>query len=50
MLGDRNPRFKQRAEQGELGDTVVFRVDPQEVKVLDFGQGAGAQAVQVIAV
>ena len=50
LIGTRNPKFRERAEKGELSDNVFFRVEPQEVKVLDFGKGAGSEAVQVIAV
>ncbi|AKG34159.1 hypothetical protein VK70_05860 [Paenibacillus durus ATCC 35681] len=50
QLSSRNPRFKERAEKGELQDTVIYKVDARELKVLDFSKGIGAGAVEVIAV
>lgn len=46
-IGERNPRFKERIAKGEAGDRVFYRVNPIEVKVVDFSKGAGANAVQV---
>jgi MFS family permease len=45
LIGARNPRFRQRAEKGELGDAALFRVTPQAVKVIDFSRGVGPAAV-----
>ncbi|MDT3427061.1 general stress protein 26 [Paenibacillus forsythiae] len=50
QLSSRNPRFKERAEKGELQDTVIYKVDARELKVLDFSKGIGPSAVEVIAV
>ena len=50
LISDRSPNFKARADKGELGNNVFFRVDAQEVKVLDFAKGVGPKAVEVIAV
>ncbi|BCG58582.1 pyridoxamine 5'-phosphate oxidase family protein [Paenibacillus sp. URB8-2] len=50
QLGSRNPRFKERAEKGLLQDTVFYKVNARELKVLDFSKGSGAGAVEVIAV
>ncbi|MBY9080278.1 pyridoxamine 5'-phosphate oxidase family protein [Paenibacillus sp. HN-1] len=49
-LGNRNPRFKERAEKGELASTAIFGIAASEIKVLDFAKGRGAEAVEVIAV
>lgn len=50
LIGDRNPRFKERFEKGEISDNVFFRLEPREVKILDFSKGIGPDAVQVITV
>ncbi|OPY58896.1 MAG: General stress protein 26 [Pelotomaculum sp. PtaU1.Bin035] len=50
LISDRSPNFKSRVENNEIIDTIFFRVDPKEVKVLDFSKGAGPNAVQVISV
>lgn len=47
LIGNRNPRFKERAGRDELNDNVFFQVNPQEIKVLDFSKGAGPQAIQL---
>ena len=50
LIGARNPGFKERFEKGEISDNIFFRVDPREVKILDFSKGIGPGAVQVITV
>lgn len=50
LIGNRNPRFKERAEKGEVKDTALFRVEPIEVKFLDFSKGIGADSAQVVPV
>ena len=50
LIADRSPNFKARAEKGELVNNIFFRVDAQEVKVLDFAKGVGPKAVEVITV
>lgn len=48
LLSARNPRFKERAEKGELKDTVIYKVKAKEVKYLDFAKGFGKEAIQEI--
>lgn len=48
VIGGRNKRFKERVEKGEIKDNIIYRVDPLQVKILDFSKGAGPNAVQVI--
>lgn len=50
LIGARNPRFKERAEKGELGDSAVFRVKPRSVNVVDLSRGRGPAAVTRFAV
>lgn len=50
LLSNRSPKFKEKVEKGELDNSVFFRVDPNEVKLLDFSKGIGPQAVEVITV
>jgi nitroimidazol reductase NimA-like FMN-containing flavoprotein (pyridoxamine 5'-phosphate oxidase superfamily) len=46
-LGARNPRFKERADKGQLGDTAIYAVTPTQAKVLDFAKGLGPAALTV---
>lgn len=48
LLGERKPRFLERVEKGEMNDSIFIRVDPEEIRILDFGRGRGSEAVQVI--
>jgi hypothetical protein len=48
LLSARNPRFKARAEKGELGDTAIFKIVPKEIKYLDYSKGFGAAGIQVL--
>jgi len=50
LLSAKSPRFKERAKKGEISNNTFFRVDPQEVKVVDFSKGVGQNAVEVIRV
>lgn len=46
ILADKNPRFRQRLEEGELDGLAVFKIIPKVVKTLDFGRGFGPEAVE----
>lgn len=46
LIGDRVPKFKERAELGNLKDSLFYRVDPSEATILDFSKGFGPAAVQ----
>jgi uncharacterized pyridoxamine 5'-phosphate oxidase family protein len=48
LLSARNPRFKVRAERGELSDTAIYLIRTTEIKYLDYANGAGPAAVQEI--
>jgi nitroimidazol reductase NimA-like FMN-containing flavoprotein (pyridoxamine 5'-phosphate oxidase superfamily) len=48
ILSARSPRFKARAEKGELQDSVIYRVSPSEIKYLDFSKGQGPESTQVL--
>jgi len=48
ILSARNPRFKGRAERGELGDTAIYRIHTTEIKYLDYSNGVGPAAIQEI--
>lgn len=41
LLSERNPRFRERVEKGGLSDTRIFRLNTQEVELLDYGKGFG---------
>ena len=44
-ISARSQNFRERAARGELGETALFRVDPTELRVIDFSNGVGAKAV-----
>ncbi|MCX7745378.1 MAG: pyridoxamine 5'-phosphate oxidase family protein [Clostridia bacterium] len=46
ILSKRNPRFKERAEKGELDQTAIFKFKPRSLKYLDFTNGIGPDAVR----
>jgi pyridoxine/pyridoxamine 5'-phosphate oxidase len=48
LLSARNPRFKVRAERGELSDTAIYLIRTTEIKYLDYANGIGPAAVQEI--
>jgi nitroimidazol reductase NimA-like FMN-containing flavoprotein (pyridoxamine 5'-phosphate oxidase superfamily) len=48
LIGGRNPRFKERVTKGEAKDAAFFKVEPIEVKFLDFSRGIGADSVKVV--
>ncbi len=50
LISRRNPRFKERAEKGELSGSALVRVTPTKVKVVDFSRGFGPAAVSSIEV
>ncbi|SRR6266568_6814818 len=41
LLSNRNPRFKERVDKGELPGTQIFRLNTEEVEFLDYGKGFG---------
>ena len=50
LISRRNPRFKERAERGQLSGSALVRVTPRKVKVVDFSRGIGPAAVSTIEV
>ena len=46
LLGARSQRFKERVEQGQLEDTLIFVIEPKKVKSLDFSKGIGPNAIE----
>jgi Uncharacterized stress protein (general stress protein 26) len=48
QLSARNPRFKERVEKGQLGETIIFKIEPQNIKYLDFAAGSGPAAIKEI--
>ncbi|MCE5286243.1 MAG: pyridoxamine 5'-phosphate oxidase family protein [Pelosinus sp.] len=48
LLSAKSPRFKERAEKGQLEGTALFKIEPHEIKVVDLGKGLGDKAVEVI--
>jgi nitroimidazol reductase NimA-like FMN-containing flavoprotein (pyridoxamine 5'-phosphate oxidase superfamily) len=48
LLSARNPRFKARAERGELKETSLFLIRTTEIKYLDYSRGVGPIAIQEI--
>jgi len=50
LISRRNPRFKERAEKGELSGSALVRVTPKKLKVVDFSRGIGPAAVSTVEV
>ena len=50
LLAAKSPKFKERAKNGELSDRVFFRIDPEQIKVVDLSKGSGAKSVETIKV
>lgn len=48
LLSERSPRFKERAEKGQLGETAIFKVEPSRIKYLDYSRGIGPAAVEEV--
>ncbi len=48
LIGDRVPKFRERAELGNLKDSLFYRVDPSEATILDFSKGFGPAAIQKV--
>ncbi|MBP2660467.1 MAG: pyridoxamine 5-phosphate oxidase-related FMN-binding protein [Firmicutes bacterium] len=48
LLSARSPRFKERADKKELNGTAFFRIDPEEIKVVDLSKGPGANGIEII--
>jgi general stress protein 26 len=48
ILSEKSPRFKERAQKGQLGDTAIFKVVPKSIKYLDYSNGIGPNAVKEI--
>ena len=46
-ISKRNPRFKERASKGLLGENTIYAVKAARIKVLDFSKGLGAEALSV---
>jgi Uncharacterized stress protein (general stress protein 26) len=50
VIGQRNVRFKERIAENGLGNSLLYRVEPTEVKVLDFKKGIGPNAIEIVPV
>lgn len=48
LLAGKSLRFKERAEKGQLEGTSLFRIDPDEIKVVNLGKGLGDKAIEII--
>jgi nitroimidazol reductase NimA-like FMN-containing flavoprotein (pyridoxamine 5'-phosphate oxidase superfamily) len=50
VLGNKNPKFKEKIENGGLDKTAVYQIEPKTIKSLDFSKGSGPAAVQTFSV
>jgi nitroimidazol reductase NimA-like FMN-containing flavoprotein (pyridoxamine 5'-phosphate oxidase superfamily) len=41
ILSDRNPRFKERIEKGELHNIQLFKLKTRDIEYINYGKGAG---------
>lgn len=46
-IGARSPRFKERADRGQLGDSALYAVKSTQAKLVDFSKGVGPAALTV---
>jgi nitroimidazol reductase NimA-like FMN-containing flavoprotein (pyridoxamine 5'-phosphate oxidase superfamily) len=46
-IGARSPRFKERADKGQLGDSALYAVKSTQAKLVDFSKGTGPAALTV---
>lgn len=49
IIGRHSPRFRERIANNGTAGQAFFRIDPDEVRVLDFARGPGPAAVSVVA-
>lgn len=45
LLSAKSPRFKERAEKGELEGNVILKLEPRRVKLLDLSKGLTGEEV-----
>ncbi len=45
LLSAKSPRFKERAEKGDLEGNIVLKVEPRKVKLLDLSKGLAGEEV-----
>lgn len=48
LIGNRNPRFKERIKNNGRDKVAIFKIKPEVIKSLDYGRGHGPQAVEKI--
>ena len=48
VISNRNSRFKERIEKDGLGSNIIIRVNPAELKILDFKKTPGENRVEII--
>jgi pyridoxamine 5'-phosphate oxidase len=41
ILSDRNPRFKERIEKGELPNIQLYKLKTRDIEYVDYGKGFG---------
>lgn len=48
LIGTRNLRYHERELRGELIEQILYRVDPHEIKVIDFRKSPSPEGIQKI--
>jgi nitroimidazol reductase NimA-like FMN-containing flavoprotein (pyridoxamine 5'-phosphate oxidase superfamily) len=48
LIGARNPRYLERAARGDLVEQVFYRVEPEEMTILDFSKSPSPEGVHRI--
>jgi nitroimidazol reductase NimA-like FMN-containing flavoprotein (pyridoxamine 5'-phosphate oxidase superfamily) len=46
IIGNKNPKFKERIKNSGRDKIAVFKIEPEVVKNLDFSRGHGPQAIE----
>ena len=47
LIGEKSPAFKKRAQENQLGESILYRIAPRRVKVLDFAADPRVEVFEV---
>lgn len=50
LIGTRNLRYRERELRGELIEQILYRVEPHEIKIMDFRKSPSPQGIQKITI
>jgi nitroimidazol reductase NimA-like FMN-containing flavoprotein (pyridoxamine 5'-phosphate oxidase superfamily) len=50
LIGTKNLRYRERELRGELVEQLLYRVEPHEIKIMDFRKSPSPQGIQKITI